>query len=150
MFNGDVHLFCFRPETFCLGQFCPKYQNCQLKLKLDTQTNLNMLNSVMLFTCFVLDRRRPSWANLIQIVNIYNFFFFPIKNAIFWENLVQNVTIISLRLNLLASLIRIYRILRWCSLFSFSIGNGLFWANLVEKAKMISLSGNFVDTYCFG
>ena len=55
----------------------------------------------------------------------------------------------SSRLNLLASLIQIYRILGWCSLFSFSIGNAVFWADLVEKAKMISLSGNFVDTYCF-
>ena len=31
-----------------------------------------MLNSIMLFSFFVLDRKRPSRANLILIVNIYS------------------------------------------------------------------------------
>ena len=47
--NSDVHFFCFQPEIPCLGQFGPKNQNDQLKVKLDTQTNLNMQNSMMLF-----------------------------------------------------------------------------------------------------
>ena len=52
-------------------------------------------------------RFRPEylvWANLIQIVNIYSFFLFPIRNALFWEDLVQNVKVVSLRLNLLATI----------------------------------------------
>ena len=47
--NSDVHFFRFQPEISCLGQFGPKNQNSQLKVKLDTQTNSNMQNSMMLF-----------------------------------------------------------------------------------------------------
>ena len=64
--------FHFRSEIPCLGQFGPKNQNCQLKVKLDTQTNSNMLNSMMLFTFFVFDGNRTSQANLVEIVNIYS------------------------------------------------------------------------------
>ena len=85
-----------------IGKFDPKCQNCQFKVKLDTQTNSNMLNSIMLFTFSVFDQRRSSWANLVQIVNIFNYFCFRSENSLFWENLVQNVKIVSLRLNLLA------------------------------------------------
>ena len=99
-------------------KFGTERQNYQFELKFGTYNNSN--------TC----------ANFSGDVH---FFLFPIRNAFFWENLVQNVKFVSLMLNLLASLIRICRIQRWCSLFSFSIGNELFWANLVEKAKMISL-----------
>ena len=116
-------LFCFRPNITCLGQFCLKYQNCQLAVKLDTWTNSNMLNSMMLFTFFVFDRKHPSWTNLVQIFNIFSLrwnliprliwlrwiqwqcslFFFNQKHS-FWANLVQNVDIVSLRLNLVASI----------------------------------------------
>ena len=47
--NSDVHFFRFQPEISCLGQFGPKNQNSQLKVKLDTQTNSNMQNLMMLF-----------------------------------------------------------------------------------------------------
>ena len=30
-FNGDVHLFCLRPQIIFLGKFGPKNQNCQFK-----------------------------------------------------------------------------------------------------------------------
>ena len=30
--NGDIHVFYFRQEISFLGKFCPKNQNCQLKL----------------------------------------------------------------------------------------------------------------------
>ena len=50
------------------------------------------------------------------------FVLFPIRNPFFWENLVQNVKIVRLRLNLLASLIWICRIQRPCSLFCFWLG----------------------------
>ena len=69
------------------GKFCPKSQNCQFKVKLDTYTNSNIKNSMAVFTFFVFDRRSP-----------------------FWENSVQNLKTVSLRLNLVDSLIRIWRI----------------------------------------
>ena len=50
------------------------------------------------------------------------FVLFPIRNPSFWENLVQNLKIVRLRLNLLASLIWICRIQRRCSLFCFWLG----------------------------
>ena len=120
--NGDVHFFRFQPEIPCLGQFGPKNQNCQLKVKLDTYTNTNIQNLMMLFTFFVFDWKHRSWANLVQIVNIYSFFLFPIRNAFFWKNLVQKVKIFSLTLNLLLSLIWICRIQKRCSLFCFWLG----------------------------
>ena len=111
-----------------------------------------MQNSMMLFTFFrveilFLGKFGPKNQNYQFISNTcanfngdVHFFLLPIRNALLCENLVKNVKVVSLRLNLLASLIRICRIQRSCSLFLFSIGNALFWANLVEKAKMISLS----------
>ena len=36
VFNGMVHLICFRLEIHFLGKFGPKNQNCQFKLKFDT------------------------------------------------------------------------------------------------------------------
>ena len=44
----------------------------------------------------------------------------------FWANLVQKVKIISWSWNLVARLIRIWRIQWWCSFFLFLIGNILF------------------------
>ena len=70
-------------------------------------------------------------------------FLFPIRNALFWENLVQNVKIVSLRLNLLASLIRICRIQRQCSLFCFWWENTFFLAIVVQNVKIVSLKLNF-------
>ena len=40
----------FRPEIPLLGKFDPKIQNCQFKLKFGNQTNLNMENSMVMFT----------------------------------------------------------------------------------------------------
>ena len=41
-------------------------QNCQFKLKLGTQTNSNMLNSMARFTFFVFDWNYPFQANLVK------------------------------------------------------------------------------------
>ena len=104
-------------------KFGSERQNYQFELKFGTYNNSN--------TC----------ANFNG--DVHYFFVSNQKCAFLGKggpNLTKNVKFVSLRLNLLASLIRICRIQRWCSLFSFSIGNALFWANLVEKAKMISLS----------
>ena len=50
----------------------------------------------MLFTFFVFDRKRLSWVNLVQIVNIYSFLVSDQK-SFFWTNVVQNVKIVSLK-----------------------------------------------------
>ena len=61
---------------------------------------------------------------------------------LFWVNLVQKFKIISLSWNFVPRLIRICRILWWCSHFLFSTEMP-FWANFVRKVKVVSLSWNF-------
>ena len=76
------------------------------------------------------------WSKL----SIFTGFFVSDKNALFGGNLVQNFKIVSLRLNLLASLIRICRIQRRYSPFWFSIRNAFFWQ---VWSKIVSLKANF-------
>ena len=45
-----MRFFCFRPEIFFLGKFFQENQNCQFKRKFGTKTNLNIENSVVMFT----------------------------------------------------------------------------------------------------
>ena len=47
-----------------------KNQNCQFKLKFGTLTNLNMQNSVVVFTFSILDQKHTFWANLVQKIKI--------------------------------------------------------------------------------
>ena len=113
LFSDAVHFFCFWPKMHFLGNFGLNCQYCQFKVKLDINTNANMQNSIAVFTFFVFDWERP-----------------------FCANLVQNVKIVSLRLNLVASLIRIC-IIQWCcSLFSFSIENAVFGQMWSKKSKL--------------
>ena len=65
-FNGGVHFFYFRPEILFSGKFGPKNQTCQCKVKIDTQTNSNMQNSmsVHLF-CY-----GPEIVHLVQKIRI--------------------------------------------------------------------------------
>ena len=62
--------FLFRPEVSFFWKCFPKNQNCLLKLKFRTYTNLNMENwIVILFVCFFfffLDWRQLFWVNLFQ------------------------------------------------------------------------------------
>ena len=67
-----------------LIKFGPEGQNCQFELKFGTCTNSN------------------TGANFNGDVH---FFLFPIRHTPFGENFVQNVRIVSLRLDLLAILI---------------------------------------------
>ena len=64
-----------------MGKFGPNCQYLLLKVKLDTLTNLIMQNSMAVFTFLFLYQKRS-----------------------FWVNLVQNVKILSLRLNLVDSI----------------------------------------------
>ena len=54
---GAVPFFCFRSEKPFLGKFGPRNQNFQFRLNFGTQTNLNMQNSMMMFTSPVFDRK---------------------------------------------------------------------------------------------
>ena len=63
--------FRFQPEVLFLGKFGPKIQNCQFKMKLDTSTNSNIHNSMVMITFFfVFDRTYSFWANLVQKLKI--------------------------------------------------------------------------------
>ena len=57
-------------ENTLFEQICSKTRNCEFKLKFGIYTNLNMQNSMALFTLPVLDQKHPFWVNLVQ--NIKN------------------------------------------------------------------------------
>ena len=65
-----VNCFYFRPETLFFGKFGPKSQNCQFDLKFSTKNNLNMQNSVVVFTFPLLDRKYSFTANLVRKIKI--------------------------------------------------------------------------------
>ena len=50
-------LFLFRPEILFWVKSVPKNKDSQFKLKFGTQNNLNMQNSMKIFTLSVLDRK---------------------------------------------------------------------------------------------
>ena len=56
---GSVQFTCFRLEIPFLGKFGPKNQNCQFELKIGTQANLNMKNSMIMFIFPVFDWKYP-------------------------------------------------------------------------------------------
>ena len=47
-FEGDTHMYFFGPDIPFLDNFCPKNQNHLPKMKLHTNTNSNMLNSMVM------------------------------------------------------------------------------------------------------
>ena len=67
-----VFTFCVLDGNNLLGKFGPKNLNCWFKLKFGTQSNLNMQNSVALFTFSVSGRKHSFWANLFQKIKIAN------------------------------------------------------------------------------
>ena len=88
---SGVNFFCFRPEKLFLGKSGQKNQNCQFKLKFGTKTNLNMRNSMMMFTFSVFEHK-----------------------YLFWVNLVQKFKIVCSKWNLIQRLIQICKIQWWC------------------------------------
>ena len=74
------NFFVFERYAF-LGKFSPNCQYSLFKVKLDTLTNSIMQNSMAVFTFCFFDQKR-----------------------FFWASLVQNVKIVSLMLNLVASI----------------------------------------------
>ena len=106
--NVKMRFLCFRPETPFLGKFGPKNQNSLFKLKFRTYTNLNIQNSMVMFTFSAFDQK-----------------------SLFWVNLVQKITIVSLSWNLVPKLIQICRI--QCSPFLLLARNNPVGTNLVQK-----------------
>ena len=62
---------------------------------------------------------------------------------LFWVNLIQKLRIISLSWNFVPRLIKICRILWWCSLFLFSTGYSFLDKFGPKKIKIVSLIWNF-------
>ena len=89
-------IFSFLTLNTLLGKFDLKYENCQTKLTSGTKTNLNMQNSVVVFSFFIFERNNP-----------------------FWSNKVQKIKIVRLNWNLVRRLIWICWIQWWCSVFLF-------------------------------
>ena len=54
-----------------LDKFGPKIQNGEFELKIDTKTNLNMKNSMMMFIFPVLDWKYPFFGNLFNISKFF-------------------------------------------------------------------------------
>ena len=63
-------LFIFRPEILFLGKFGPKNEDYHSKLKLVTQNNPNMQNSIAMFALSLSDWKYSFSANLVQKVKI--------------------------------------------------------------------------------
>ena len=53
-----------------VGEFVQKYPNCLFKMKLGICTNSIMLNSMVMFTFYVLDRKYTFWAYLVHKIKI--------------------------------------------------------------------------------
>ena len=62
-----VHHYLYQKRFFItLENLPPKKHNGLFKMKLDIWTNSAMLNSMMMFTFYVLDQKYPFWANFLQ------------------------------------------------------------------------------------
>ena len=59
----------FDPK-YLLEKFGPNDQNCQFEVKFGSRLNLNMQNSMVVFTFSVLDQKNPFLANLAQKIKI--------------------------------------------------------------------------------
>ena len=117
-----VRFFCFRPEKPFLGKSGQKNQNCRFKLKFGTKTNLNKLNSMMMFFFSVFDHKYLSWANLVRKCKIFCSKWMVVsmvvsilsvldwKQPLFLANLFQKIAIVSLSWKSVLILIRIWRI----------------------------------------
>ena len=108
----------FDHKYLFLGKFGPKNQNCQFQLKFGTQTNLNMQNSMVVFTFSALDQKNPFWGNFVQ------------KSKIACSMCIQ-----------IQKLIRICRIQWWCPFFLFQNRNTLFGLPFLGKFGLKNQNG---------
>ena len=61
----------FDPK-YLLEKFSPNDQNCQFEVKFGSRLNLNMQNSMVVFTFSVLDQKNPFWENLDKKFKIFS------------------------------------------------------------------------------
>ena len=64
--DDDIQIFSFRLEITFLGKFGSKRQSCLITMKLRALTNSNMLNSMVMFICPVLDQKYNFGSKLVQ------------------------------------------------------------------------------------
>ena len=76
-------LFCFRPEITLLAKFGAKNQNCQFKLKYDTETNWNMQNSIFCFRTEL-----PLFGQIGPIIKIVSLSWYSASRLI-WISRIQ-------------------------------------------------------------
>ena len=108
-------LFVFLTRNTLFGQIWS--QNSTLfKVKFGTQTNLNIQNSLVMFTFFVFLWKYP-----------------------FWLTFIQKSEIVSLSWNSAPRLIWICRTQWWCSLYLFLTGSNLFLEICFKKLKLLKL-----------
>ena len=84
-FDSDVHFVLFRPEIFFpdnISTFSTSDQkydfwensfqktNFRIKLKFGTYTNLNVLDSILMFTFSALDWKQTFWTNVMAKIKI--------------------------------------------------------------------------------
>ena len=62
-------LFSVIAEILCFDKFCSKIQSCVFRLLFGANINLNMLNSVLMFSFSALDQKHPFLENFAQISN---------------------------------------------------------------------------------
>ena len=157
------------------NKFGPKNQYCQSELKFGTYTNLNMQNSMVVFTFSMFNRKYLFWgkfgprnqscqlelkfgiqtnSNMHTSMMMLTFSVFEQKYP-FWTNLFQKTKIFSLSWNLVPRLIRICTIQWWCSLFLFQTGNTIFGSksqNCQFKLKFSTQTNsnmqNSMGTFC--
>ena len=131
-------------------------------LKFATKTDLNMPNSMVMFTLCVFDRKDIFWANLVlkfKIVcmkwnfvisnsNMYAEFncgihFICLRLEIpFFTHLFHKMKTVCLSWNLVLRLILIWKIQWWFSFFSFVDRKYLFGGNVFQKLKFVCWSWN--------
>ena len=139
-----------KQDLFLIGEFHGNWKilqdssYLQQKRKFATQTNSNMLNSMMMFTFYVLDQKYPFWSkndfffkmeigihpnsNMLNLMVMFTFSI-SVRKCPFWANLVQNVKTVCLRWKLVPRIIKICWI-RWGSSFV------LFWIRNTLSRKI--------------
>ena len=132
-------LFLFLITNTHFGQIWSKNSN-------GAKNNLNIQNSMVVFTFFLLDQKYPFLANLVRKIKIVSLSLNLVPRLIrVWRTecrteFLQNC----LKWNSVTRLIWICKIHKWCSIFLFSTGNTLFGQTWSKRSKLSVLSWNLV------
>ena len=72
--SGGVYFFCFRPKTPFQRNLVQIIKICHFKSKFRNQNNLNMQNTMVMLTFYVLGWKYPFWANVDQKIKRVSLF----------------------------------------------------------------------------